>query len=283
MSAEGIRFVVGVDVGVDHGADKITDEFDAIVLCGGATRPRDLALAGRNLHGVYFAMEFLHANTKSLLDSKHKDGRYLSAKDKDVIVIGGGDTGTDCVGTALRQGCRSLVQFEILPQPPERRAPDNPWPQWPRVFRQDYGHEEAAARFGRDPRAYAIMTKRLVGVEDEGVRAVETVEVDLTAKPNGREVPYEIPGSRKEWPAQMVLLALGFLGPETEGLLSQLGVRISERGNVVVDEDEMTSVPKVFAAGDMTRGQSLVVWAIADGRRAARGVDKYLMGETVLR
>jgi len=283
MAAEGIEFVNEVNVGVDYGADKITDEFDAIVLCVGATKPRDLPLEGRNLRGVHFAMEFLHANTKSLLDSKHEDGRYLSAKDKDVIVIGGGDTGTDCVGTALRQGCRSLVQFEILPQPPERRAPDNPWPQWPRVFRQDYGHEEAAARFGRDPRAYAIMTKRLVGVEDEGVRAVETVEVDLTAKPNGREVPYEIPGSRKEWPAQMVLLALGFLGPETEGLLSQLGVRISERGNVAVDEDEMTSVPKVFAAGDMTRGQSLVVWAIADGRRAARGVDKYLMGETVLR
>ena len=283
MAAEGIQFVNGVNVGVDYGADKITDEFDAIVLCVGATKPRDLPLEGRNLRGVHFAMEFLHANTKSLLDSKHEDGRYLSAKDKDVIVIGGGDTGTDCVGTALRQGCRSLVQFEILPQPPERRAPDNPWPQWPRVFRQDYGQEEAAARFGRDPRAYAIMTKRLAGVEDEGVRAVETVEVDLTAKPNGREVPYEIPGSRKEWPAQMVLLALGFLGPETEGLLSQLGVRISERGNVAVDEDEMTSVPKVFAAGDMTRGQSLVVWAIADGRRAARGVDKYLMGETVLR
>ena len=283
MAAEGIEFVNEVNVGVDYGADEITDEFDAIVLCVGATKPRDLPLEGRNLRGVHFAMEFLHANTKSLLDSKHEDGRYLSAKDKDVIVIGGGDTGTDCVGTALRQGCRSLVQFEILPQPPERRAPDNPWPQWPRVFRQDYGHEEAAARFGRDPRAYAIMTKRLAGVEDEGVRAVETVEVDLTAKPNGREVPYEIPGSRKEWPAQMVLLALGFLGPETEGLLSHLGVRISERGNVVVDEDEMTSVPKVFAAGDMTRGQSLVVWAIADGRRAARGVDKYLMGETALR
>jgi glutamate synthase (NADPH/NADH) small chain len=275
MAAEGIQFVNGVNVGVDYGADKITNEFDAIVLCGGATKPRDLPLDGRNLRGVHLAMEFLHANTKSFLDSKHEDGRYPSAKGKDVIVIGGGDTGTDCVGTALRQGCRSLVQFEILPQPSEQRAPSNPWPQWPKVFRADYGHEEAAARFGRDPRVYSIMSKRFIGDENGEVRGVETVEVDLTAKNDRRAGPNEIAGSRREWPAQMVLLALGFRGPETEGLLSQLGVRINDRGNVSVNEDEMTSVAKVFAAGDMTRGQSLVVWAIADGRRAARGVDNY--------
>ncbi|HYR75703.1 MAG TPA: glutamate synthase subunit beta [Pyrinomonadaceae bacterium] len=283
MAAEGINFVNGANVGVDYGADRITDEFDAIVLCVGATKPRDLRLEGRNLRGVHFAMEFLHANTKSLLDSKHEDGRYLSAKDKDVIVIGGGDTGTDCVGTALRQGCRSLIQFEILPQPPDQRAPDNPWPQWPKIFRLDYGHEEAAARFGRDPRVYSILSKRFIGDEGGRLRAVETVEVHLAAPKNGRGGPHEIPGSRREWPAQMVLLALGFLGPETKGLLDQLGVVINDRGNVAVDDDVMTSAPKVFAAGDMTRGQSLVVWAIADGRRAARGVDKYLMGETVLR
>ena len=283
MAAEGIQFINGVNVGVDYGADRITDEFDAIVLCVGATKPRDLALEGRSLRGVHFAMEFLHANTKSFLDSSHEDGRYLSAKDKDVIVIGGGDTGTDCVGTALRQGCRSLIQFEILPQPPEQRASDNPWPEWPKVFRVDYGHEEAWARFGHDPRAYSIMTKRFIGAEDGSVRAVETVEVDLTANNNRTGTPHEISGSRREWPAQMVLLALGFVGPETDGLLSDLGVRIDRRGNVAIDEDEMTSVTKVFAAGDMTRGQSLVVWAIADGRRAARGVDKYLMGETALR
>jgi glutamate synthase (NADPH/NADH) small chain len=282
MAAEGIRFVNGVNVGVDYSADRITDEFDAIVLCGGATKPRDLPLDGRDLRGVHFAMEFLHANTKSFLDSKHQDGRYLSAKDKDVIVIGGGDTGTDCVGTALRHGCRSLTQFEILPQPPDTRAPDNPWPQWPKVFRVDYGHEEAAALFGRDPRVHSIQSKRFIGDDAGRLRAVETVEVDLAGLKSGRGGPHEIPGSRKEWPAQMVLLALGFLGPETDGLLSRLGVRINVRANVAVDEDEMTSVPKVFAAGDMTRGQSLVVWAIADGRRAARGVDKYLMGETVL-
>ncbi len=283
MAAEGIQFINGVNVGVDYDVDRITDEFDAIVLCVGATKPRDLALEGRSLRGVHFAMEFLHANTKSFLDSRHEDGRYLSAKDKDVIVIGGGDTGTDCVGTALRQGCRSLIQFEILPQPPEQRASDNPWPQWPKVFRVDYGHEEAAARFGHDPRAYSIMTKRFIGAEDGSVRAVEAVEVDLTANNNRTGAPHEISGSRREWPAQMVLLALGFVGPETDGLLSDLGVRIDQRGNVAIDEDEMTSVTKVFAAGDMTRGQSLVVWAIADGRRAARGVDKYLMGETALR
>jgi len=282
MSAEGIRFVTGLNVGKDYDVERLNKDFDAIVLCGGATRPRDLALAGRNLQGIHFAMEFLHTNTKSLLDSNHEDGRYLSAKGKDVIVIGGGDTGTDCVGTALRHGCRSLAQFEILPPSPEERAPDNPWPQWPKVYRLDYGQEEAVAVFGRDPRAYSIMTKRFLGDENGHLRAVQTVEVSLEKGSNGGPGLREVPGTEREWPAQMVLLALGFLGPETDGLLSQLGVLINERGNVEVDQEQMTIVPKVFAAGDMTRGQSLVVWAIADGRRAAKGVDKYLMGETVL-
>jgi len=280
MSAEGIRFSTGINVGADYHAEQLTEEFDAIVLCGGATRPRDLPLAGRNLQGIHFAMEFLQANTRSLLDSNHQDGRYLSAQGKDVIVIGGGDTGTDCVATALRHGCRSLTQFEILPQPPAQRAPDNPWPQWPKVYRLDYGQEEAEALFGQDPRAYSVMTKRFVGDDDARLRAVQTVAVDSTGGSDGK--PHEVPGTEREWPAQMILLALGFLGPETEGLLSQLGVPINERGNVSVDNDQMTSVSKVFAAGDMTRGQSLVVWAIADGRRAAKGVDKFLMGETVL-
>jgi len=182
----------------------------------------------------------------------------------------------------VRHGCRSLTQFEILPPSPERRAPDNPWPQWPKVYRLDYGQEEAVAVFGRDPRAYSIMTRRFLGDENGHLRAVQTVEVNLDRGNNGHTGPREVPGTEREWPAQMVLLALGFLGPETEGLLSQLGVLINERGNVEVDQDQMTTVPKVFAAGDMTRGQSLVVWAIADGRRAAKGVDRYLMGETVL-
>jgi glutamate synthase (NADPH/NADH) small chain len=281
MSAEGIRFVSGVNVGADYNADQLTEEFDAIVLCVGATRPRDLAVEGRTLQGIHFAMDFLHGNTKSLLDSNHQDGRCLSAKDKDVIVIGGGDTGTDCVGTALRQGCRSLIQFEILPPSPEQRAPDNPWPQWPKVYRLDYGQEEAVALFGSDPRAYSIMTQRFLGEADGCLRAVQTVNVEAPVRNNAAPLR-ELPGSEREWPAQMILLALGFLGPETEGLLAQLGVLIDGRGNVAVDEDAMTNVPKVFAAGDMTRGPSLVVWAIADGRRAAKGVDKYLMGETEL-
>ncbi|MDX6497426.1 MAG: glutamate synthase small chain [Blastocatellia bacterium] len=282
MSMEGIRFVTGLNVGQDYEVERLSKDFDAIVLCGGATRPRDLSLAGRNLRGIHFAMEFLHANTKSLLDSNHEDGHFLSARGRDVIVIGGGDTGTDCVGTALRHGCRSLAQFEILPPPPGQRAADNPWPQWPKVYRLDYGHEEAMAVFGRDPRAYSIMTKRFLGDEHGHLRGVQTVEVDFERAGNGHTRLSEVPGTERDWPAQMVLLALGFLGPETEGLLSQLGVLINERGNVEIDQDQMTSVPRVFAAGDMTRGQSLVVWAIADGRRAAKGVDRYLMGETVL-
>ena len=277
MAAEGVRFLTGANIGSDYETERLTKESHAIVLCGGATRPRDLLIDGRKLAGIHFAMDFLHQNTKSLLNSRHADGRYLSAKDKDVIVIGGGDTGTDCVGTALRHGCRSLVQLEILAQPPTIRASDNPWPQWPRVHRLDYAHEEAAAVYGEDPRLYSVMSKRFIGDERSHVRAVQTVAVEWA---NGAAC--EIPGTEREWPAQMVLLALGFVGPETEGLLSQLGVTIDERGNVAVDGDMMTDVPKVFAAGDMTRGQSLVVWAIADGRRAARGVDKFLMEEEML-
>ncbi len=266
----------------EYAVDQLTSEFDAIVLCGGATRPRDLSIEGRNLKGIHLAMEFLHANTKSLLDSDHQDGNYISANGRDVIVIGGGDTGTDCVATALRHGCRSLVQFEILQQPPPQRAHDNPWPQWPKIHRIDYGHEEAVALFGRDPRAYSVMSKRFMGDDDGHVCAVRTVEVDWAAGNNGHAAPREITGTEKEWPAQLVLLALGFLGPEATGLLSQLGVAIDTRGNVAVDEEKATNVPAVFAAGDMARGQSLVVWAIADGRRAAKGVDRFLMGETIL-
>jgi glutamate synthase (NADPH/NADH) small chain len=278
MAEEGISFVMGTQVGRDYSADQLMDEYDAVVLCGGATRPRDLPIEGRHLLGVHHAMEFLHANTKSLLDSNHEDGRYLSAKDKDVIVIGGGDTGTDCVGTSLRHGCRSLVQFEILSKPPATRSAENPWPQWPKVYRLDYGQEEAVASFGQDPRTYSIMSKRFLGDDGGHVRGVETVQIEWLNGNNGRAAPREIPGTEREWPAQMILLAMGFLGPETDGLLSQLGVMIDERGLVAIDENRMTSVPKVFAAGDMSRGQSLVVWAIADGRRAAEGVDRFLMG-----
>ncbi len=282
MAAEGIKFITNTHVGRDTTVAGLRREFDATVLCGGATSARDLAIEGRHLAGVHYAMEFLHANTKSLLDSQHADGLHLSAQGKDVIVIGGGDTGTDCVGTALRHGCRSLVQFEILPQPPAERAPDNPWPQWPKVYRLDYGQEEAAALFGQDPRAYSIMSKRFIGDDTGRVCGVETVRLEWVRDESGRIRPRELPGTERAWPAQLILLAMGFLGPEQDGLLAQFGVRLDARGNVCVDEHKMTSVPGVFAAGDMARGQSLVVWAIANGRHAARSVDKYLMGKTVL-
>ena len=275
LAAEGIAFVTGTAVGRDLPADKLKAEFDAIVLCGGATAARDLPAEGRELAGIHLAMEFLHRNTKSLLDSNLQDGAHLSARDQDVVVIGGGDTGTDCVGTSLRHGCRSLVQFEILPRPPQERAPDNPWPQWPKIYRVDYGQEEAAARFGADPRHFCIQTKRFVGDGKGRVKAIETVGIEWVSE-NGRFVPREVPGTQKTWPATLVLLALGFLGPEKAGLLEQLGVKLDARGNVEAGSDKQTSVPGVFAAGDMRRGQSLVVWAIAEGRSAAENVDRWL-------
>ncbi len=282
MEEEGIEFRAGTSVGRDYPTDRLMSEFDAVVLCGGATKPRDLPVEGRNLAGIHFAMEFLHKNTQSLLDSNLENGNYISAKGKDVIVIGGGDTGTDCVGTSMRHGCRSLVQFEILPQPPSERAPDNPWPQWPKIYRMDYGQEEAAAVFGKDPREYCVMTKRFVGDDQGRVKELHTVEITWGPDESGRIVPREIPGSEKIWKADLILLAMGFVGPEPDGLLAQLDVKLDARGNVAIDEQCQTSVPKVFAAGDMSRGQSLIVWAIADGRNAARAVDLYLMGETQL-
>ena len=264
LAAEGVEFVTNTDVGRDYHADRLLKEFDAVVLCGGASRPRDLSVENRMLPGVHFAMDFLRANTKKLLDGEAAD--FISAKDKDVIVIGGGDTGTDCIATALRHGCRSLVQFEILPRPPSERAADNPWPQWPKIHRVDYGQQEAIAVHGQDPRFYSVMTRRFIG--DRAVEALETVEIDASFR--------EVSGTGRVWPAQLVLLAMGFLGPEKEGLISQLGVALNEKGLVAVDANKMTNVPGVFAAGDVERGQSLVVWAIADGRKAAAGVDRYL-------
>ncbi len=282
MAGEGVRFVTDTWVGRDVPGEQLLREFDAVVLCGGATKARDLEVEGRSLKGIHMAMEFLHANTKSLLDSHHKDGKYISAKGKDVIVIGGGDTGTDCVGTSMRHGCQRLVQFEILPKPPLARAADNPWPQWPKVYKLDYGQEEAAAAFGADPRQYAIVTKRFIGNAEGHVKETHTVGIEWVKDDKGRLVMKEVPGTERVWSTDLVLLAMGFVGPEREGLLEQLQVKIDDRGNVAADGNKMTTVPGVFAAGDMARGQSLVVWAIQEGRAAARGVDKYLMGETVL-
>ncbi len=286
MAQEGVSFVTNTEVGKNYPAEKLLKEFDATVLCGGATKPRDLPIEGRNLKGIHFAMEFLQGNTKSLLDSQLKDGKYISANGKDVLVIGGGDTGTDCVGTSMRHGCKSLVQFEILPQPPLERSPDNPWPQWPKIYKMDYGQEEAAALFGKDPRAYTIVTKKFVGDDKGHVKEAHTVQVewkkDDRPGSGGRFGPQEIPGTEKIWPAQLVLLAMGFLGPE-ETVLNQLKVERDERSNAKAEYGKYaTNLKGIFTAGDMRRGQSLIVWAINEGREAAREVDRYLMGGTNL-
>jgi len=282
LEQEGITFVVNTEVGKNFPAEKLMTEFDAVVLCTGATKPRDLPVPGRDLKGVHFAMEFLHANTKSLLDSKHKDGKYISAKDKDVIVIGGGDTGTDCVGTSMRHQCRSLVQFEILPKPPDQRAADNPWPQWPKVYVMDYGQQEVAKKFGKDPRTYSIATKRFESDASGHVKAIHTTEIRWVKDDKGQFQMKEVAGTEKIWPTQLVLLAMGFLGPEDQ-LLKSLQVEQDPRSNIKAEYGKYsTSIPRVFAAGDARRGQSLVVWAINEGRGAARECDRYLMGHTEL-
>jgi glutamate synthase (NADPH/NADH) small chain len=281
MSKEGVTFTVNTEVGKNYPADKLLKEFDAVVLCTGATKGRDLPIEGRNLKGIHFAMEFLQANTQSVLDG-HKNGNYISALGKDVVVIGGGDTGTDCVGTSLRQGCKSLAQLEILPQPPMERTKDNPWPEWPKVYRLDYGQEEAAAKFGGDPRVYLTTAKKFESDENGHVKAVHTVQIEWQKNEKGQFVPKEVPGTDVIRPAQLVLLAMGFLGPE-QPLLDQLGIERDPRTNAKAEFGRFqTSIPNVFAAGDCRRGQSLVVWAFNEGRSAARECDRFLMGQTDL-
>ncbi|MGE5557063.1 MAG: glutamate synthase subunit beta [Bacillota bacterium] len=282
MTDECVNFIVNTEVGKDFSAQKLREDFDAAVLCGGAVMPRDLIVEGRGLRGIYFAMEFLKANTRSLLDSGLKDGRFLSAAGKDVVVIGGGDTGTDCVATALRHGCKTVAQLEIVPKPSLVRDISNPWPQWPKIFRIDYGQEEAMGIQGRDPRNYCISTRRFVGNGSGYVTGVQTVRVKWNRDAHGRFFPEEIQGTEKIWPAQLVLLAMGFKGPE-ETLLNQLGIERDSRTNVMTPEGGYaTNVRGIFAAGDMRRGQSLVVWAIHEGREAAKACDEYLMGSSGL-
>ncbi|MGB0387822.1 MAG: glutamate synthase subunit beta [Ardenticatenaceae bacterium] len=284
MVEAGVKFATNTEVGVDFSVDQLRADFDAIVLCIGATRPNDFLarLPGRNLKGIHFAMEFLHGNTKSLLDSNHADGDYISAEGKDVIVIGGGDTGTDCVGTSMRHGCKSLAQFEILERPPDERAPDNPWPQWPRIYKLDYGQKEAKMRFGSDPRRYSINTKEFIGDENGHLKALRTVDISWEPQNGGRPKLVELPGTEKIWPAQLVLFAMGFGGPENQ-LLQKLGIEQTPRSNINAEHNvHTTNVPGIFAAGDARRGQSLVVWAINEGRAAARECDRWLMGETDL-
>ncbi|KAL5568342.1 hypothetical protein UlMin_024917 [Ulmus minor] len=281
MAEEGVNFVVNANVGNDpsYSLDRLREENDAIVLAVGATKPRDLPVPGRELSGVHFAMEFLHANTKSLLDSNLEDGNYISAKGKKVVVIGGGDTGTDCIGTSIRHGCTNMVNLELLPQPPQTRAPGNPWPQWPRIFRVDYGHQEAAAKFGEDPRTYEVLTKRFVGDENGVVKGLEVVQVKWEKDASGKFQFKEVEGSEEIIEADLVLLAMGFLGPEPN-VAEKLGLERDNRSNFKADYGRFsTNVEGVFAAGDCRRGQSLVVWAISEGRQAATQVDNYLTKE----
>ena len=282
LAAGGIEFVTGCEVGRDISADALLSDYDAVVLCTGATKPRDLTIDGRELAGIHFAMEFLSANTKSLLDSDLEDGQAISAEGRNVIVIGGGDTGTDCVGTSLRHGCANVVQFELLPHPPLERAEDNPWPQYPRVYFLDYGQKEAKAKFGADPRRYCTMTKAFFGDEQGRVKGLRTVDVEWAKDEIGRFSLRELPNTEREWDGDLILLAMGFLGPE-QPLLTQFGVKTDGRSNVQAEHGLFqTTVSKVFAAGDARRGQSLVVWAINEGRGAAREVDRFLMGESNL-
>jgi NAD(P)H-dependent glutamate synthase small subunit len=277
LEAEGIRFVTGAHVGKNVDVETLRREHDALLLACGATQPRDLPIPGRHLRGIHFAMEFLSRNTKSLLDSDLGDGRYISAQGKRVIVIGGGDTGTDCIGTAMRHDCASLVNFEVLPRPPEKRAADNPWPQWPRIFRVDYGHAEVAAKFGADPRVFSIVSREFVDDGRGGVAGIRTARVDWAKDSAGRFQMREVEGTDEVFPADLVLLAMGFLGPERT-LVEKLGLATDPRSNFAAAYgDFATSVEGVFAAGDCRRGQSLVVWAINEGRGAAAKIDQYLM------
>lgn len=279
---EGVMFVTGAHVGVDVPVENLRRDFDAVLLACGATQPRDLLIPGRELDGIHFAMDFLHRNTKSLLDSGLADRQFLNAGGKRVVVVGGGDTGTDCIGTAIRHGCASVVNFELFPQPPTERASDNPWPEWPQVFRVEYGHEEARRRFGNDPRTYSLLSKQFVDDGAGRVAGIETVRVSWEQDATGRWTMTEIAGTESTYEADLVFLAMGFAGPEST-LIEGLGLERDPRKNLQAEYGRFTtSKPGVFAAGDCRRGQSLVVWAIAEGRGAARAIDAFLMGDSSL-
>lgn len=277
MAEEGIKFINNANIGVNYDAKEILEEYDAVVLATGASNPRDLQAKGReNVNGIHFAVDFLKANTKSLLDSNHEDGNYISAKDKNVIVIGGGDTGTDCVGTALRHGCKSLVQFEIMGEPPHERAANNPWPEWPKVLKVDYGQQEFIELYGKDPREYLTTVTAVHADKDGNLESVDTVKVEWKKGDNGRMSPVPVEGSEKNWKAELVLLAMGFVGSQ-DYIKNAFGVESDARSNIKANfGDFKTNVPKVFAAGDARRGQSLVVTAISEGIAAGVEVDKFL-------
>jgi len=283
MKAEGVEFITGADVGENVSADEIMKDFDAVILACGSSNPRDIKAEGRDAEGIYFAVDFLRATTRSLLDSGLSDGDYISARDKNVVIIGGGDTGNDCVGTAVRHGCRSVTQLEMMPKLPDERAENNPWPEWPRVCKTDYGQEEAIAVFGHDPRIYTTTVKEFIKDENGRLSAVKTVKLEfVTDEASGRRVPKEIAGSEEVLPCELCLIAAGFLGCQSY-VAEAFGVELDQRTNVkTASGSHATNVPKVFTAGDMHIGQSLVVRAIREGRDAAAETDRYLMGYTNL-
>ena len=275
MEAEGVVFRAGVNVGVDVSMRRLRSDFDAILLAGGAGQPRDLTVPGRELRGIHFAMEYLTLQNRRCEGDPIPDDQFISAKDRDVVIIGGGDTGADCLGTVHRQGARGVYQLELMPMPPETRAPNNPWPQWPQIFRVSPAHDEGGERL------YSVSTRQFLGDRKGRVRALQATKVEMV-RTNGRMDFVPVSGSEFEIKTDLVLLAMGFVGPERGPLLEDLGVTLSPRGNVARDARWMTNVPGVFAAGDMQRGQSLIVWAIAEGRSAARAIDQFLMGESQL-
>jgi glutamate synthase (NADPH/NADH) small chain len=277
MEAEGVEFITGIEIGSELSLEKLKSNFDAVVIAGGATKARDLEVPGRKAEGVHFAVDYLKANTKHILGDNNPD--YISAADKNVIVIGGGDTGTDCVATAIRQGAKTVKQFEIMPKSPAERQADNPWPEWPKSLKVDYGQEEAAEVFGSDPREFLIMTEKIITEELNGrkvINGVKTVKINWEKNENNRFVPIKQVDTEKNWPADLILIAMGFLGPE-ENIIKSAGLEQDGRSNVKADYDDFkTNIEGVFAAGDMRRGQSLVVNAIDEGRKAAIKVDEYL-------
>ena len=270
-----MEFRTGVNVGVDVSATELCSTYDAVLLAGGAGYPRDLKVPGRELNGIHFAMDYLTQQNRVCEGEIIPTDQFISASGRHVVIIGGGDTGADCLGTAHRQGAASVAQFELLPRPPDERTENNPWPTWPNIFRISGAHEEGGERI------YAVSTQRFSGNTDSHVSSLHATKVEMQKK-NGRLMFEPISGSDFEVKVDLVLLAMGFLGPERQGMLTELGIKLTERGNVWRDDFWMTNVPGVFTAGDMQRGQSLIVWAIAEGRSAARGIDTYLMGSSNL-
>ncbi|MCY8850776.1 glutamate synthase small subunit [Bacillus inaquosorum] len=281
LTQEGIDFVTNTEIGVDITADELKEQFDAVILCTGAQKQRDLLIEGRNSKGVHYAMDYLTLATKSYLDSNFKDKKFIDAKGKDVIVIGGGDTGADCVATALRQKAKSVHQFGKHPKLPPARTNDNQWPEQPHVFTLEYAYEEAEAKFGRDPREYSIQTKKMVADKNGKLKELHTIQMEKVKNEHGKYEFRELPGTEKVWPAQLVFIAIGFEGTE-QPLLKQFGVNSVNNKISAAYGDYQTNIDGVFAAGDARRGQSLIVWAINEGREVAREVDRYLMGSSVL-